>query len=54
MSKPMEFHLKLRAKAKRAASAVKDPTLKFIAYHSILRHLYELPRKRKRTAAKPS
>lgn len=43
----MELHRKLQAKAKRASGAVKDPTLRHIAYHSILRHLYELPRKRK-------
>lgn len=47
MSGPLEFHRKLRAKARRAASTVKDPTLREIAYHSILRHLYELPRKRR-------
>lgn len=44
----MEFHRKLQAKARRAANGVKDPVLRTIAYHSILRHLYELPRKRKR------
>jgi hypothetical protein len=43
-----DFHKKVRAKARRAANAVKDETLREIAYHSILRHLYELPRKRKR------
>jgi hypothetical protein len=43
-----DFHRKLRVKARRAAKAVKDKTLREIAYHSILRHLYELPRKRKR------
>lgn len=44
----MDQHRKLQAKARRAASAVKDPELRHIAYHSILRHLYELPRTRKR------
>lgn len=50
MSKPIEYHHKLAAKARRAASNVKDPELRAIAYHSILRHLYELPRTRKRKA----
>jgi hypothetical protein len=35
-------------KARRAAKVVKDPILREIAYHSILHHLYELPRKQKR------
>lgn len=48
----MEIHRKLRAKARRASNAVRDKTLREIAYHSILRHLYELPRKRKRKAAR--
>jgi hypothetical protein len=44
------IHHQLHKKAQRASRAVKDPDLRAIAYHSILRHLYELPRKRKRKA----
>jgi len=41
----MEYHKKLRAEARRATRAVKDPTLREIAYQSILRHLYAIPHK---------
>lgn len=40
MSK-LSFHQKYRMKARRAANVVKDPYLREIAYHAILRHIYE-------------
>jgi hypothetical protein len=43
----MEYR-KLRKIAREAAAAVKDPDLRDVAFHSILAHLYNLPRKRKR------
>lgn len=41
MTRKKTIHEKLADKARRATKAVKDPTLRAIAFSSILRHLYE-------------